>query len=331
MERAIWVFPLFINLVKHKGEYDILHLHVFYWASLLIGPWAKWNKIPALYESVLLDEDTPGGVRKTKFGEMQVKLLRYYKAILAISEALAEDYRKFGFSVSQVFTLVNCVNDKLFFPAKSAEEKILLRQKINIPPNAVVLVFVGSVIERKGVDVLIRAFVDASSRCPDLYLLIVGPKNRNEQPSLDEGFVNDLYSLLNQHNLSERVSFMGLIQDGQKLGDIYRASDVFVFPSNKEGLGNVVLEAMACGLPVVVSQLPVLEKIIKHGENGLVVPIGGASALRDSILMLSDDPSLARKIGHHAHDYIEKNLGFTAWQAQLVKFYNGLLSRGRSL
>jgi glycosyltransferase involved in cell wall biosynthesis len=323
-ERALWIFPLFGNLVKHKGEYDILHLHVFYWASLLIGPWAKWKKIPVLYESVLLDEDTPGGVVKSKFGRLQVWLMKSYQTILAISEALAEDYRKFGFSASQVFTLVNCVDDKLFSPAKSAEEKISLRQKINIPSDAIVLVFVGSVIERKGVDVLVRAYVEASAKCPDLYLLIVGPNNKNENPSLDEGFVNDLYSLLIQNNLSERVSFIGLIQDRQNLAEVYRASDIFVFPSNKEGLGNVILEAMASGLPVLVSRLPVLDKIIKHGENGLVVPIGDIEALKDAILMLSNNSAYAKKLGVAAKNYVRGEHGFATWQSQLIEFYKSL-------
>jgi len=325
-ERAMWIFPLFRNLIKYKGDYDIVHLHVLCWGSLFLGPWAKWNRKPLVYESVLLDSDTPGGIYKQKFGKIVVWFMRFYKAILAISEYLAEDYRKFGFPESQVFSLVNFVDDKLFSPVKYAEEKKELRQRLNLPSNAIILIFVGSVIERKGVDILIQAYIEAVSKCPDLFLVIVGPKNRHEQPSFDEDFVNDLYALLDKNNLSDRVLFTGLIQDVHKLGEIYRASDIFVFPSRKEGLGNVVLEAMACGLPVLVSQLPVLDKIIKHGENGMVVPIGDADALCKSILLLSGDSALAGKIGGNAHSYVEKKRGFYAWQTQLVKIYHGMLS-----
>jgi glycosyltransferase involved in cell wall biosynthesis len=325
-KRALWIFPLFINLMKYKEEYDILHVHVLWWGSLLLGPWAKRNCIPALYESVLLDSDTPGGILKEKYGRFKLRLLKTYTAILAISEYLAEDYRKFGFTKQQVLTLMNCVDMELFSPLKSIEEKKILRQELDLPPDATILVFVGSVIERKGVDVLIRAFIEASSSYPDLYLLIVGPKNKNENPSMDDGFINDLYSLINKNNLAERVYFTGLIQDRRKLSELYRLADIFVFPSRNEGLPNVVLEAMASGLPVVVSHLPGLEKTIIHGENGLFVPIGDVTALSDSILMLSRDLSLAGKIGTNARGYVEKNHDFRSWQAQLVEIYSGLLS-----
>jgi glycosyltransferase involved in cell wall biosynthesis len=324
-ERATWVFTLFRNLIKHERKYDILHVHVLWWGGLLIGPWARCKKIPALYESVLLDADTPGAVLKEGFGKLKVRCLKSYKAILAISEYLAEDYRKCGFSTGQVFTLVNCVDDKLFYPVTFVEEKLSIRQKMNLPADAIVLVFVGSVIERKGVDVLIQAFIEASSKHPDLYLVIVGPKTKNENPSLDENFINGQYDLLKQNNLSGRATFTGLIQEREKLAQLYRASDMFVFPSRQEGLGNVVLEAMASGLPVAVSQLPVLDKIIQHEENGLYVPIGDAGALTDAILRLCSDAALARKIGQNARTYVEKNHGFEAWQAHLVEIYRNLI------
>ena len=324
-ERAKWILLLFKYLNQYRKQYDILHVHVLWWGGLLIGPWAKWKNIPALYESVLLDSDTPGGIHNEKFGGLKIRCLKNFKAILTISQYLEEDYRKFGFSKKQTFTLMNCVDMELFSPSNSAEKKKLLRHKLKLPQNATILVFVGSVKERKGVDVLIRAFIGACSERSDLYMLIVGPKNKNENPSIDEDFVNDLYLLLNKNNISERVSFTGMIQDRQKLAEMYRASDIFVFPSNKEGLGNVVLEAMASELPVVVTQLPVLENIIRHGENGLFVPIGDVDAVKDSILTLSNDPSLSKKLGLAAKNYVREEHSFIIWQSQLVKLYRGLI------
>ena len=329
-ERAVWLLALFGNIKKYEEKYDLLHVHVLWWATLLLGPWAKWKNIPTVYESILLDSDTPGGILKTKLGRIQVRCLKTYKAILAITDHLAEDFRKFGFSEKQVFTLVNCVDTDLFFPSKSAEEKTFLRQKLSLPQDAKILVFVGSVIERKGADLLIRAFIQASSINPNLYLLIVGPKDKNENPSLNEEFVNELHALIQQKDLMDKVSFRGLVQDRQRLAELYRASDIFVFPSRKEGLGNVVLEAMAAGLPLVVSRLPVLENIIKHEENGLFVPIEDSNALKDSILLLSSDRALARKIGDNARFYVETNLGFADWQAELVEFYKRLIYKRKN-
>jgi glycosyltransferase involved in cell wall biosynthesis len=82
---------------------------------------------------------------------------------------------------------------------------------------------------------------------------------------------------------------------------------------------------MACGLPVVVSRLPVLERVLQHGENGLFVPIGDVGALRDSILTLSGNPELAERLSHNARRYVEQSHSFAVWQSQLAEFYRGLL------
>jgi glycosyltransferase involved in cell wall biosynthesis len=195
---------------------------------------------------------------------------------------------------------------------------------LNLPSIGTILLFAGSLIERKGIDILLHAFIGASSKRSDLYLLVVGPKNKNENPTLDEGFVNHLNLLVITNRLAERVSFTGLIRDRGILAEIYRAADIFVFPSRNEGLPNVVLEAMACEMPIIVSQLPGLEKVIQHKENGLYVPIGDADALQDSILMLCNSPLLTGKIRQKARCYVEKHHSFTAWQAQLAEFYKSL-------
>jgi glycosyltransferase involved in cell wall biosynthesis len=326
-ERLYWIIDLFRNLIRFKGQYDILHVHVLWWGGLLIGPWARWNNIPTIYESVLLDSDTPGAILKEKMGCIKLRCLKDYRAILAISETLASDYLKHGFSNEQVFTLPNCVDLELFAPIRTKDEKEKLRLKLNLPVDATILVFVGSVIERKGADVLVHAFLQARTRYPDLFLLVVGPRNKNENPSLDEDFVAGLHTLIEKEGVSERVSFAGLIQDRQALAEIYRAADIFVFPSRQEGLGNVVLEAMATGLPVAVSQLPVLDKIILDGENGLVAPIGDAEATSIAILRICGDPDLAARLGSNARTTVEKKHGFTAWQRDLVDMYRSLTAQ----
>lgn len=327
--RAAWIYFLFKNLMKYRRAYDILHVHVLWWGGLLIGPWAKWNGIPALYESVLLDSDTPWAIVKEKFGRAKIFCLKCYRSILAISGYLAEEYLSFGFSKPQVFTLPHYVDLDLFSPSGAPNESLILRQELGLPVDAKMLVFVGSVIERKGADILVQAFIDASFKHSDLHLLIVGPKDKRENPSVDEDFINDLCLLLERNHLSEHVTFAGLVRDREKLAEIYRAADIFVFPSRNEGLPNVLLEAMASGLPVIVSRLPGLETVIQHEENGVFIPIDDAEALCDSILNLIDKPLLGQQLGCKARRYVEENHGFETWQAQLIKVYEDLLSLSR--
>lgn len=324
-DRGLWIFPLFWYLRKRKHEYDVLHVHVLWWASLLIGLWSKWHNIPSIYESVLFDSDTPSGIYKHKLGSVQINLLKTYQAILAIAENIAKDYREFGFLADQVFTLANCVDVNLFSPIKSVKEREDIRQELDVPSTAVVLVFVGGIVERKGVDVLLRAFIDASYSHPSLYLLLIGSKNKSEYPFIDEDFVNNLTALLRDHDLQDRARLIGLVQNRQKLSKIYRASDIFVFPSRKEGMPNAMLEAMASGLPVIVSNLSVFRKIITHEENGMIVPLDDVTALKNMILSLCDDTPSIQRIGQNARRYIEENHSFGLWQQQIVKLYRNLL------
>ena len=325
-ERFIWIFTLYGVITKNKQKYDILHLHVLWWAGLLLGIWAKWKNIPAVYQSVLLGGDTPGGIRKQRFGKLQIWCLKKFKAILAISDSLTEDYLKFGFSTRQVYPLMNSVDSDLFHPPQSEEEKNTLRQKFGLPPEATILIFVGSLITRKGVDILIQAYINAYAENPDLYLILIGPRNKRENPTIDENLVNDLYNKIDHHKLADRVFFAGLLQERATLAEYYRASDIFVFPSRNEGLPNVVLEAMATGLPVIATQLPGLEKVINHGENGFYIPIGDAVALADSVLQVSKEPVLVKKIGVVARNYILEKHSYFAWQSELVKIYKELLN-----
>lgn len=325
-ERFIWLIRLFLSLIKHKKDYDLLHVHVLWWTGLLVGLWAKWNNIPAIYHSVLLYEDTPGGIQNEVFGKVKVRLLMAYKSILAISDALADDYLRSGFSESQVYKLMSCVDTSVFFPISVPQDKNLIRYELGLPSNAKILLFVGSLIERKGVDVLLQAFARVATSNSNLYLLIVGPRNKSENPTIDLGYVKKIYITINDMGLHDRVFFLGKIDDRVKLSQIYRDSDAFVFPSKNEGLPNVILEAMACGLPVIASQLPVLEKVITHKENGYFVPIGDVGGLIKGINALCDNQSLSVRMGGEAVKYIDTNHSFENWQTRLSDYYKNLFA-----
>jgi len=122
-ERIIWLFKLFYFLNKNKKNIDILHLHLLWWWGLLASPWAKWQHVPAIYESILLEADTPGIIVRERFGKFKVWCLKNLKAVLAISPYLAEDYVNNGFPSSKISTLINHVDGKIFFPVRSFEEK----------------------------------------------------------------------------------------------------------------------------------------------------------------------------------------------------------------
>lgn len=325
-KRAIWAFSLIYNLSRFKTDYDIVHFHILWWGSLLAAAWAKWHRIPTIYQSVLLDADTPGNMLNERFGRLKVALLKNFTRILALSDFLAHDYLNNAFSQGQVVTLMNSVDTQIFYPCQTQKEKLLLRQKLGLPIISTILIFVGSIIHRKGVDVLVEAFKQVSQKNPDLFLLLVGPHKIQENPSVDENWIASLQTSLAEANLTSKVIFLGLVSDRQSLSELYRASDVFVFPSRKEGLGNVVLEAMASGLPVVSSDLPVLKNVILHGENGLVFPVGDFTALAVSLQSLLENSELCNQIGRKAQVFVSQQHSFPEWQSKISTIYRDLLA-----
>lgn len=324
-ERFFWVFILIRSLIINKDKYDIIHFHLLWWAVLAAVYWAKNHNIPTVYETVLLGEDTPGGLLKQELGKTKVRLLKNFSKILAISEILASDYLDNGFLNDQVFMQMNCIDTDLFHGVQSDSQKIRLRTKLSLPRNDTIYLFVGSLIERKGFDVLIKAFITAAKHNTNFSLVVIGPKSRKENPTLDQAIISKLSIEIADNHLTERIKFIGLIQDRNKLSDYYHASDIFVFPSRNEGLPNVVLEAMAAAMPVIVTQLPGLKNVIEDSKNGFLIPIGDITALTQAIEHLGNNPDFSKKIGYAAHKYIIENHSFTKWQINIVNFYKGMI------
>ncbi len=324
-ERWTWAVRLLRGLRKFANQYDLIHFHLIWWGSLLAANWASRRSIPTIYESVLLDSDTPGAIGREHFGRLKLYYLHKFLKILAISDGIAEDYLDYGFSPTQVHMQMNALDTDLFKPLVDPDARYRLRQSFNLPPDALVLLFTGSIIYRKGVDLLIEAFLKVAPKAPDLFLWLVGPKDQSENPSMDESFVKLMQNKVADAGLSDRVRFQGLIADRHILAQAYQAADIFIFSSRKEGLPNVVLEAMACGLPVVVSDLPGLKNVIKPNDNGIVVPIENIQALAQQIQDLAENPDKAWMIGQNAHTYIQARHAFAAWQKNIAGYYHQLV------
>ena len=137
-------------------------------------------------------------------------------------------------------------------------------------------------------------------------------------------FIHTLPSMLTSSNLSERAIFWGLEKERLILSKLYQASDIFVFPSRNEGLGNVVLEAMASGLPIIVSDLPVLKGVVDHMINAMVVPCEDATSIETAITTLVTQPTLASELTMNARDYVINNHPFSKWQENLCVTYQNM-------
>jgi glycosyltransferase involved in cell wall biosynthesis len=168
--------------------------------------------------------------------------------------------------------------------------------------------------ERKNVDLLLRAYARLARRRPALpELYLVG------EPPLPETM-----RLLHRLGIAERVRILGL-RCGEELAELYRDAQLFVLSSDEEGLGIVVLEAMASGLPVVSTRCGGPETAVVDGETGFLTPVGDVAALADAIERVLDDPALQRRMGQAGRQRVEERFSLAAAAEVFLRKYDELL------
>ena len=169
-----------------------------------------------------------------------------------------------------------------------------LQDKSALVQNSVRIIFVGSIeLDRKGLDVLIDA-VDILSKesVPSFRLAIVG----------DGPDISLLRDLVVSKDLVSIVEFLG---ESERPLDIIRQSDLLVLPSRREGLPNVMLEAMSCGVCVIASSCPVgPSEVITHRENGWLVPVGDSVSLAKGMRTLILDSVLREQLAQAGFSYV---------------------------
>lgn len=197
----------------------------------------------------------------------------------------------------------NAVDNKRYSPRLIKEFRGPIRQQLKIPSNAKVLLFVGSGFERKGVHILLQLINILPA---NIYLIIVGKDKKEKQ-------------LKKRYN-SQRVRFMGPQKD---VRPFYAASDLFLFPTLYDPLPNVVLEAMACGLPVLISSSCGATDLVKNGANGFVQSLDDIELWKQNT-MNALSPEMYNTISINAKE-ITSNLTHDRMSQQLSSLYQEIL------
>lgn len=173
--------------------------------------------------------------------------------------------------------------------------KDICRKKLNIETNEKIILFVGRLHPVKGIEYLVDAMVHIQKRYKNTKLLIIG---NGEQK-------RELEKRVNNYKLNDFVQFIGELPHSQ-LPDFFVASDFFVLPSISEGFPNVLLEAMAAGLPVIGTKIPGIPEIINNSRNGILVEPKDSLAIARAIQYLIDHPVEQTVISKNNLDDVKK-------------------------
>ena len=207
---------------------------------------------------------------------------RHSDHIVAVAEHIADQLVRFGVPRDKITVIGNGVDCERFCPASDKG-----------PPDRTardpVLIYAGRLVHGKNIPLLLdaAAILAARGRRFRVRILGNGPQRR------------ELKRAAARLGLTDRVEFPGRV-DADKLPDEHRRSDVFVLPSRYEGMPNAVLEAMACGVPAVLTRFQGAEKIVRSGYNGVVLRRDTPEELAEVLDALLRDPAARNTMGRHA-------------------------------
>jgi len=174
---------------------------------------------------------------------------------------------------TEKFTVIgNGIDTEKFKPI----EKNVAKKQIGIETNTVVLITVGGLVERKGFHRVVACIPELLKRHPKLLYLLVGSTNA------EGNFEPQIRALAKKLNVTDKVRFLGTLKP-EELSTPLSAADVFVLSSSNEGWANVILEAMACGTPVIATDVGGNAEVVISEELGKIVPFGNHEALLQAL------------------------------------------------
>jgi glycosyltransferase involved in cell wall biosynthesis len=269
-------------LMRNLHRYRVVHMRThadWYFLSYLLIKLAGRR----LVLSATLDDSVPGlvGLYGPSRRPVVRRLFRVFDAFVSISPKLHQE--TIAVMAPERCHLIEC---GIEFPPTDRARGRAMRARLGIPDDALVLIFVGGLVDRKDPMLLVRNHAAILERFPDTWLLLVGP-------TLEADYLAALRQQVLQSGIAHRLVFVGEVTNPHLY---FEAADIMVFASKLEGFGTVVPEAMGHGLPAVVRALPgVNDTFVRPKETGFAFT--DDAGYRDAVLRLAGDAALRQRIG----------------------------------
>ncbi len=302
---------LYSYLKKHAGEYDIIHMHgIWHFGSL--APFLIADSVPKVITiHGLLDRWAIGHSKWKK----QIVSTLYQKRLLGKADLIQinnkdeeEDViRYLGYRPRNMVIIPNGmkVADHTHLPAKG-----IFRAKHNIGSNQQLILFMGRLNIKKGLDLLLPAFQKIHAQLPQAMLILAGP---------DDGYLSETEAFIRQNGLESRIKLVGMLTDSDKKEALADA-DLFVLPSYSEGFSIAVLEAMTSRVPALVSDRVGFGDYIKKYNAAHLAPLT-SDGVSEGLLRILQDPAYASDLVKRAYRMVTENFNITVVANQLLEEY----------
>jgi len=292
-----------------RDRIDVLHTHLFH--ADLAGRAAAWVAcVPHVVHTVHTAE--------ARFRPWQFAFARLAASacerIVAVSRSARDHHaRRAGLPPGRYTIIPNGVDAGDYALDKEARRR--LRREWGIAPQEVVAAFVGRLAEEKGLDTLLAAMRLLHRRGEDIFLVIAG----------DGPWRGLLERSIAADAIGERVRLLGFTAD---VRGVLSAADIFLMPSRWEGFALAAAEAMAAGLPVIVTRIDGLSDLVVEGRTALVIDVGDAGALAEAIGCLCGDVALRKRLGEAGRRRVIERFAIKAMVAAHERLYLDVARQG---
>lgn len=298
---------LFVNRLFKRMEpkFDLLHVH---------------GGISPVIDTYLPTIVTVHGTHGRDIDNMQIKsfyflvvkflrkqilnaektILEHSDVITVVSQSCVKEVEEYHIN-TKIIIVNNGVNTNFFIPAKNKKKEDYI-------------LYTGRLETRKGLIDLIESAKYVCQEYPDIKFVLTGKGTSKRY----------LERRINELGLKKNFYFAGFV-NRSKLLEYYQNATVYVLPSYYEGLPTSLLEAMSCGMPSIATDVEGSSELLKHGENGLLVPPRDPKRLAEAITRLLDDEELRKRLGGNARKHIVNNYDWEIITDKMEKVYTSLI------
>lgn len=294
-----------LSSVIRKIRPDVVHTHnfgplIYTVAAKFISPGFKL--LHGEHGMIKPEDSTKNKIRLRKLCYTQCDLIH------TVSGGLKKYFVDLGFPEKKIVPIYNGVDTDKFKPG----DKFTVRKELGFPENAIILGVVSRFDRGKRHRELIQAFNMLAASLSNIYLLFVGDGGTDCQ-QVKEMAINSFYR--------DRIIFAGYQREMTRY---YQTMDMLVIPSLKEGFPNVLLEAMACGVPALAHPTPGTVETVTDGEDGILRNLESVESIRDSIKQAVSDLNKIKILGQRARQKVERQFSLIKMANDYASVYRGL-------
>ncbi len=308
---------LHTTLAKHISEFDIIHVtSTFLFASILGPYYAQKHKKPYVISprgNLMEPLELKGAFqKKTYIRAIEKRMLARASAIHFTVPQEKEQYLSYKLPLKKSIIIPNGIEEDEF---ANHPETGFFRKTFGIPSRAKIVLFLGRISWKKGLDTLIPAFAEVVKKEPNALLVIAGGD--------DEGYKRNIQLLITNYQLQNEVFFTGMIAGENKIAAL-QESDVFVLPSYSENFSMAAVEAMYMKLPVVVTKRVGIAPMVEKYGAGIVVE-KNEKEVAEAILRAMGDKNRGETMGRAGLRLVEENFEMSHIAEEWLKAYQSLV------